>query len=104
MNGAELKDLLEEKYRQYNHNSFIEHDPVSIPRRLSKKVDIEVAEFLAATIAWGQRPVIIKNATRLVEMMEMAPHDFILNFSAADPEPFAKFVHRTFSGTDCMFF
>src|SRR5688572_6113402 len=104
MKGDELKDFLEEKYRQYNQPSFIAYDPVSIPRLFSKKEDIEIAGFVAATIAWGQRPVIIKNATSLVEMMEMAPHDFVLNFSPADLKPFAKFVHRTFNGTDCTFF
>ncbi len=100
----ELKDFLEEKYRLYNKPQFIELDPVSIPHRFSKKEDIEIAGFLAATIAWGQRPVILKNADSLLKMMENSPHDFILNFKKPDLTPFKKFIHRTFNGTDCTFF
>jgi uncharacterized protein (TIGR02757 family) len=101
---GELKDFLEEKYALYNQHHFIELDPVSIPARYNKKGDIEIAGFMAAAIAWGQRPVIIKNAASLLHAMDDAPHDFILNFSKSDLAPFRKFVHRTFNGTDCVFF
>lgn len=99
-----LKTFLEEKYRQYNNTRFIETDPVRIPHLFSKKEDREIAGFLAATIAWGNRKSIIVNATRLVEWMDMAPFDFIRHASAADFKPFQKFVHRTFNGADCVFF
>ncbi len=36
--------------------------------------------------------------------MDNSPHDFILNHSAKELAPFKKFVHRTFNGTDCVFF
>ena len=60
-----LKEFLEEKYHLYNNKNFIESDPVSIPHLFTKKQDIEIAGFLAATIAWGQRPTIIRNANEL---------------------------------------
>ncbi|HEY6159978.1 MAG TPA: TIGR02757 family protein [Bacteroidia bacterium] len=104
MTGHELKEFLEEKYERYNRVSFIESDPVSIPHLFRKKEDIEISGFLAATIAWGQRPTIIKNATKLVQWMDMSPHDFILNAGEKDLAPFKKFVHRTFNGSDCIFF
>lgn len=101
---AFLFDLLETKYRQYNHIGFIEADPVCIPHRFHKKEDIEIAGFLAATIAWGNRKSIIQNASRLMTWMDEQPHDFIVNHSPKDLKPFKTFVHRTFNGTDCVFF
>ncbi len=101
---ADIKAFLEEKYFQFNNKSFIETDPIQIPRQFTKKEDIEIAAFLAATIAWGQRKTIINNSQKLMLWMDNAPHDFILNHSIKELVPFKKFVHRTFNGTDCVFF
>ena len=99
-----LKEFLEEKYHLYNRKKFIESDPISIPHLFTKKQDIEIAGFLAATIAWGNRKSIIANANKLMQWMDFAPHDFILNAKPKDLKPFEKFVHRTFNGGDCVFF
>ncbi|MDX9812417.1 MAG: hypothetical protein RBU28_08510 [Bacteroidales bacterium] len=48
----EVKEFLDKKAEQYNRPSFIETDPASIPPRYTQKGDIEIAGFLAATIAW----------------------------------------------------
>jgi uncharacterized protein (TIGR02757 family) len=100
----ELKEFLDEKVLLYNGPSFIELDPVSIPHLFIKKEDIEIAGFFAASIAWGQRPTILRNAKKLMQWMDNAPHDFILNFKEEDLKPFKSFVHRTFNGTDCIYF
>ena len=104
MNKKELYSFLEENYERYNRPDFITSDPVSIPRQFSKKQDIEISGFLAATIAWGQRPTIIKNANELMKRMDMAPHEFILNHTKKDLLEFKNFKHRTLNGIDCMFF
>jgi uncharacterized protein (TIGR02757 family) len=104
MNRSELRDFMDEKYRQYNQPAFIQSDPISIPRRFTKKQDIEIAGLFAATLAWGQRPTIIRNANRLMAWMEEQPHDFILNHSKKELLPFRKFAHRTFNGTDCLYY
>ncbi len=104
MQFSELRDFLEEKYNQYNRTSFIETDPISIPHQFSRKEDIEISAFLTATIAWGQRKSIINNANKLMTLMDNAPHEFILNAKEKDLKPFEKFVHRTFNGTDTIFF
>lgn len=102
--NTELKQFLDEKYEQYRGAVFIENDPILIPHRFSKKEDIEVAGFLTATIAWGQRKSIIRSAERLSALMEGAPYDFLLNSREQDLEGFKSFVHRTFQGTDCHYF
>ena len=90
----QLHDLLEAKYKQYNRPEFIETDPIQIPHQFTKKQDIEIAGFFAATLAWGQRSTILKNANQLMSLMDHAPHDFILNFENADLRIFEKFKHQ----------
>ena len=100
----EVKELLDEKYFQFNNTSFIETDPISIPHQFSKKEDIEIASLLVATIAWGQRVSIINNGNKLMRLMNDEPYDFIVNFSKSDALRFETFVHRTFNSADCIFF
>ncbi len=104
MELKELRDFLEEKVIQYNQPSFIETDPIQIPHQFSKKEDIEIIGFLTATIAWGNRKMIIKNGQRMVELLEHSPYDFICNHQEKDLEPFDKFVHRTFNNIDFKYF
>lgn len=101
---AELKEFLDEKYDLYNRESFIATDPIQIPRSFSRKEDIEIAGFLSASIAWGQRATIIRNAKFLVERMDNQPYEFLLHASASDMDAFKLFKHRTFNGEDCLFF
>jgi uncharacterized protein (TIGR02757 family) len=96
--------LLEKKYKEYNSSAFVENDPISIPHRFSKKQDIEIAAFFSATIAWGNRKSIITSANRLVDLMDNAPHDFILNHHETDLKRFLDFKHRTFNPTDTLYF
>ncbi|MBL4707793.1 MAG: TIGR02757 family protein [Flavobacteriales bacterium] len=102
--SEQLFDLLEAKYIQYNRFEFIEDDPISIPHQFSKKEDIEIAGFLAATIAWGQRKTIITNANKMLQIMDYAPHDFILNHTEKDLPRTEGFVHRTFNSSDLNYF
>ncbi len=100
----QVRELLLSKANQYNHPSFIATDPIQIPKRFTKKEDIEISAFLAAVIAWGQRTAIINSANRLLTWMQDTPHTFIMNFTESDLKPFEKFVHRTFNGDDCLTF
>lgn len=101
---SELKAFLDEKADQYNNPEFIENDPIQVPHQFEVKEDIEIAGFLTATIAWGNRNTIIKNAQRMMELMELSPYDFVLNHSERDLVRMNQFVHRTFNHTDLMFF
>ena len=100
MNSSELKDFLDEKVLQYNTLDFIESDPVQIPHLFSLKEDIEIAGFLSATIAWGNRTMIIKNSHKMMDLMGNAPYDFVMSHSENDLERLETFVHRTFNGQD----
>ena len=99
---AGIKALLDDAVIRYNQPDFIGNDPVQIPHRFTRKEDIEIAGFLAASISWGQRKTILKNASYLMDLMDNSPCDYVLE--GKNFEQFNRFVHRTFSGTDCMFF
>lgn len=96
----ELRELLEELHDKYNDVSFIESDPISIPHAFSAKEDIEIAGFLAAAIAWGNRKAIVKSGNRMMEYMDGAPYDFTMNSSDAELAGLETYVHRTFNGGD----
>ena len=100
----EIKSFLDYKADIYENENFIEEDPISIPHLFSKKEHIEISGFITATISWGQRKTIIKNARQIMEMMDLSPFDFIKNHSKMDLKPLSRFVHRTFNGTDLVFF
>ncbi len=100
----ELIQYLNHKVSKYNNKHFIDTDPVSIPHIFTNKNDIEIAGFLSAAIAWGQRKAILKSANKLVNLMDNAPYDFIINAADTDLKPFGNFVYRTFNGSDCIFF
>lgn len=99
-----LKEFLDEKAAHYNTPDFITLDPISIPHRFSKKQDIEIAGFFAAILAWGQRKTIINKCLLLMEMMDQAPHEFMLHHTESDLKPFLKFKHRTFNDIDTLYF
>jgi len=103
-NFQNLPGFLDECVERYNRPAFIENDPVSIPHRFSKRQDIEIMGFWAAMLAWGQRPTIINKASELIELMDGAPHDFILHHQESDRERFLAFKHRTFQPVDTLYF
>ncbi|MDO5609032.1 MAG: TIGR02757 family protein [Capnocytophaga sp.] len=96
----ELKSFLDEKSKQYNRPDFIASDPLQIPKSFSVKEDIEIAGFLAAVIAWGQRKTIISNGLKIMELMGNTPFDFVMSYTEKDLEKLQNFVHRTFNGQD----
>lgn len=104
MNKSELKQFLDEKTFQYNRPQFIESDPIQIPKHFSKKEDIEIAGFLVATFAWGNRKSIINNGYRLMDLMDRAPFEFVMNASEEELQTLQPFVHRTFNGDDLIYF
>jgi uncharacterized protein (TIGR02757 family) len=104
MNKSELKEFLDGKADFYNCPAFIDLDPVSIPHQFSRKEDIEISGFLAATISWGNRKMILRNANRIMELLDHSPYEFIMNSNNDEIEMMKNFVHRTFNSTDLIYF
>ena len=104
MTQEQLLEFLEEKVELYNTPNFIESDPIQVPHLYTQKEDIEIAGFLAATIAWGNRKMIVKNAHRMRELMGNSPYDFVMSHTDEDLERLTDFVHRTFNSQDFIGF
>jgi len=104
MQVLELKNFLDHKVEQYNRPDFIANDPVCIPHLFEKKQDIEIAGFFAAVLAWGQRKTIINKCRELLNRMDNAPYDFVLNHSDEELKRLLNFKHRTFNDTDLLYF
>ncbi len=99
-----LPAFLEEKAAEYNHPKFIKDDPISLPHQFSKQQDIEIIGFWVAMLAWGRRTSIINSGKKLIELMDNAPHDFIVNHEEKDRAKFLDFKHRTFQPMDTLYF
>lgn len=97
---TEILDLLNQAYDRYNTPDFIKDDPVSIPHQFSQKEDIEIAGFLTALIAWGRREMIMRNANRLMDLMDRQPYNFVMNADENELNRLEGFVHRTFNSID----
>ncbi len=104
MTKTELKEFLDAKVIQYNNPLFIASDPIQIPHQYSLKEDIEISAFLTATVAWGNRKMIINNAGRMMELLGNSPYDFVINHNEQQLEKLGRFVHRTFNGIDFAYF
>lgn len=99
-----LKNFLDSKVELYNQVEFITLDPILIPHKYTKKQDLEIAGFFAATLAWGQRITVINKCKEILKMMDNAPHQFLLQHKPSDLKPFENFKHRTFNSTDALYF
>jgi uncharacterized protein (TIGR02757 family) len=99
-----LIEFLNGKVDAFNQPFFIKKDPVSIPHLFSKKQDIEIAGFFAAVFSWGKRSTIIDKSTDLLNRMDNAPYDFILNAAPDELKRLGGFKHRTFREDDLYYF
>jgi uncharacterized protein (TIGR02757 family) len=102
--SSELREFLDQKAEEFNRPVFIETDPVCIPHMFTRREDVEIAGLFAAILAWGKRVTIIRKCRELLNMMDNSPYDFVTGHRETDLKPFAAFRHRTFNGTDALYF
>ena len=102
--AEQMYEMLEALHDKYNNTDFIEADPISVPHSFTDDRDKEIAGFLAATIAWGNRKAIVRSARRMMEYMDFAPYSFVVGAEQSDFETLRSYVHRTFNGGDFVDF
>ncbi|HXB06842.1 MAG TPA: TIGR02757 family protein [Puia sp.] len=101
---GELRAFLDQKVAEYNRPSFIPDDPISIPHQYNRRQDIEIAGFFAAIFSWGNRKTIIRKTEELMQLMDRAPYEFVLQHTDNDLKKLLEFRHRTFNATDLLYF
>ncbi|MEZ4939019.1 MAG: TIGR02757 family protein [Crocinitomicaceae bacterium] len=99
MTRDELKEFLDFKANEFNSPSFILTDPIQIPHSYANKEDIEIIGFIVATIAWGNRKMIIRNGEKLKTLFGESPYDFVMEARNSLLENI-DFTHRTFNSED----
>lgn len=104
MKERSLKDFLNRKVAEYNQPAFVKDDPVLVPHLFTRQQDVEIAGFFAAVFAWGNRTIIINKSRELMQGMDMAPHQFILQHDEKALKKLLAFKHRTFNTTDLLYF
>lgn len=102
--SPDLRTFLDKKVAEYNRPSFIVDDPISIPHQYHQRQDIEIAGFFTAIFSWGNRTTIIKKTRELMQLMDGAPYQFILQHQDTDLKKLLDFRHRTFNATDLLYF
>lgn len=89
-------DLLREWAEEYNDPRYFEEDPIAFPReflgRGASLQDVEIAAVFASHLAWGRRPMIIRDCQRLFDEMEWRPYDYVMSGSYRADE---TSLHRT---------
>jgi uncharacterized protein (TIGR02757 family) len=98
MNHNALKSFLDEQVERINTRAFVAADPVQFPRRYQLVQDIEITAFTVAVITWGKRPMILRDAERMLARMGDSPYEYVMN------EGYRSLgranVHRTFFEDD----
>lgn len=91
----DIQTLLNEEAHRINKLSFIEEDPVQFPRLFDSLPDIEIAALIAATVAWGNRKMICRNADKILNLMDREPLNYVMDEGYEDLPPELN-LHRTF--------
>ncbi len=104
MTLQEIKEFLDEKADLYNCPAFIDSDPIQIPLGFEEKENREIAGFLASTLAWGNRQMILRSIRWLIRLMDNQPYAFITGASESEISGISRFYHRTFNGEDACYF
>lgn len=98
----QVRAVLDRYAHEYNVPAFADSDPVQFARRFNSLPDREIASLLVSTISWGRRPMILRNAEKLLGLLEGEPHRFVLEGDIeAIPE---DNIHRTFFGRHLRYY
>ena len=91
-----VKELLDALAARYNTEDFVADDPVQFAHRFDDQRDAEIASLLVSSIAWGKRSMILRNADRMLALLENEPYHFVIE---GDIEAIGEAnIHRTFFG------
>lgn len=99
----EIATLLLEEANRINRPAFVKDDPVQFPRRFDDQRDIEIASLLVSVISWGRRPMILRDAERMLSLMDSQPYRYMMEGGYEDLDPGLN-IHRTFFARDMQWY
>jgi uncharacterized protein (TIGR02757 family) len=97
-----IKAILDEYSAKINVPEFIDSDPVKFVHQYRLLQDIEVVGILSAINAWGRRDIILRDISRILDIMGESPYDFVMS---ADLNMLSgnQSLHRTFNLSDLRY-
>lgn len=93
-----LKETLDRVYQRYTHRRFIGADPLQFAYRFDSPRDVEIAAFLAASLAYGRVQQIERSVNELLARMDAGPYEFVKGFCPSRRAKLAGFKHRFTTG------
>lgn len=96
----DIKPYLDEINDQVETPDYITDDPVQFIHAFHQKKDQEISGFLAATMAWGRRDIVIAKVEDLLKRMQYDPFHFVMNYNQSEFGKLHTFKHRTFKPID----
>jgi uncharacterized protein (TIGR02757 family) len=92
---------------QYETADFLKDDPAQFMHCYTSPADIEIVGLIAATLAFGQRPIILQKVSAICKQMEGSPERWIKESMFVDsfpdsPQKFYRFY--SFADMRCFFF
>lgn len=95
---TDLKALLDLLLRDADMRAFRADDPVSLPRRFADPRDIEIAGWLASSLAYGRVELFMARLEELFRIMGPSPFAYVSRFDAARELPRLRPVKYRFHG------
>lgn len=96
----QLKPILDKINDRVEQPDYIPLDPVQFMHAFENKKDKEIAGFLAATMAWGRRDIVVSKVDNLLQRMDYTPYNFVMNYDQQMFNRLRAFKHRTFKPID----
>ena len=99
----QMKHYLDQLVLRFEQEPFIQDDPISIPHGFNDPRDQEIAGFLVALLAWGQRKTILNKMADWIARMQFSPYEFVRRFDETrNTDALLGFKHRTFNDGDAI--
>ncbi len=84
-------------YNEFNFKDRLKHDPVEFPHRYTKKEDIEIAGFIAASFAYGKIGLFKPVIENIMKPGNKHPAEFIKNFDLNKDRKYVKGINYRFN-------
>lgn len=95
-----VRQQLMEWAEEYNDPKYFSEDPIIFPTGMAALyrdgkrtiADVEIAALIASHLAWGRRPMIVRDCTRAMDEMQWKPLEYVMSGDYRDED---ASLHRT---------
>lgn len=104
MQSQSLEKQLNTALLRYRQPAFIQSDPMQFPHRLRHDVlRCELASLLAALMAYGSRPLVLRALSELWQRLDEDPYSAMMSWSRSKlSQRLNGFVYRFYKGSDLL--